>query len=383
MYAEDVELSYRFRAFGYVLKYIPRAVVNCFVCDAADQVKPLQYPNSYLGNLYLRLRYGNYRDRIIGHMMYGAKLFRSPLFDGAKGIVIKNWVRVFNTGTQLIKQNRAKYIYYPFYGLNYEIMRDGLLFETKIINNDRSYPVVTVITRTYHGRGFFLAQAIQSVFNQTYPNIELIVVQDGGSTQQLIISKMLFRAPKSCTIKFIVNEKLGRSAAGNSGLEAASGEFIVFLDDDDLLFSDHIETHMSILLNDNSISASYSVAMEVYTRLDPKVGYVEESFHTPDSFRQVWDYSILRHHNFIPIQSLLFRRDLFDCRGGFDLSLDQLEDWNLWLRYGYGNSFSYIPKTTSLFRVPADPKVRALRHVGIDSAYSFAKQKAEEAIKLY
>ena len=127
---------------------------------------------------------------------------------------------------------------------------------------------------------------------------------------------------------------------------------------------------------------TYSLAYEIHTNFsEDKSRYDETMYFTPAVFRQEWDYSVMEHHNFIPIQSILFRRELYLSRGGFDTGLDQLEDWNLWLRYGFNNQFNYIPKTTSLFRTPANPDTRDDRHLTLHQAYRQAQGRAQSAIK--
>lgn len=384
MYGEDVEFSYRLRSYGYSLRYVPSAVVRHFTYEAPTQIKPLQYGGSTIGNIYIRLRYGNWRDRVFGFSMYALLLLKAPVFEGSKKILIKNAISGVKKIPHFLSNRGKSTAYYPFRKFDYEMIRDGAFYEIKPAPCCLQSPLVTIITRTYEGRGFLLVQAIQSVFNQTYPNIELLIVEDGGDSQQPFVSKMADKSPDGCVVHFISNDKLGRSSAGNVGLAAAKGDFVMFLDDDDLLFSDHLETLMSVLNSDTSLSAAYSLAFEVYTRLDiNNEEYMEESFHTPDIFRQEWDYEVLKDHNFIPIQSILFNRNLYISRGGFDPNLDQLEDWNLWLRYGYRNKFAYVAKTTSLYRVPAELNVRLDRAKILDAAYVEAKLRADAACADY
>ena len=150
----------------------------------------------------------------------------------------------------------------------------------------------------------------------------------------------------------------------------------MFLDDDDLLFPDHVEILIAALLKEEQAVAAYSLAMEVGTVAGHEGRYVEVSHETNAAFKQDFDYETLLDHNYIPIQSILFKRDLYMERGGFETDMSNLEDWNLWLRYAYKNRFCYVPKTTSLFRTPADPKVRLDRHKQLHNAYYIAKSRA-------
>jgi hypothetical protein len=77
----------------------------------------------------------------------------------------------------------------------------------------------------------------------------------------------------------------------------------------------------------------------------------------------------------MPIQAVLFRRELYQAHGGFDPELDQLEDWNLWVRYSLRRDFAMIEKVTSLYRVPARPDHAADRQQVLDDYYAKAVAK--------
>lgn len=376
MYAEDVELSYRFRSYGYALKYAPRATVHHYTYKSAGEIKPTQFGGSTLGNLYLRRRYGQRADWWVGLLQYWRLLRHKPAFPGARRLLLKNLLTLARNRKHFDSGKGEATAYFPFRGFDYEMRRDGAFHEVAPIAPDDA-PLVSVITRTYQGRSMFLKQALQSILNQTYPHIELIIVEDGGEAQRGIVEAVAADAPAGRSLRFLPNPKLGRSAAGNAGLAAATGQYLMFLDDDDLLFADHIETLVGALQNDPQLSAAYALAMEVLTDLHAdKQRYTEAGFGTPALFYQAWDHQLLQTYNFIPIQAILFKRELFEQRGGFDTGLDQLEDWHLWLRYGYRNQFRYVEKTTSLFRSPAHPELRSDRVEKLNEAYEEAKARA-------
>jgi GT2 family glycosyltransferase len=381
MYTEDVELSYRFRSHGYALKYVPSAVVHHYTYESIAQVKPLQYTGSAIGNLYIRLRYGKKSDRLAGWLLYAARFLRPSPFAGAKWQLLKNGYELLPHCAHFLLGKGQESAYFPLHGYDYEMTREGAFWEVQPVPTVDA-PLVTVMTRTYKGRGMFLQQVMQSIFNQTYPAIELIVVEDGGNSQQELVNTLAARSPIGCHVRFIANPKLGRSAAGNTALAAATGKYLMFLDDDDLLFADHIETLVAALSRDTGLSAAYALSTEIHTSVAPSgQHYVETAFDTSNRFRQVWDYATLLDHNFIAIQAILFKRELYLQRGGFDSNLDQLEDWNLWLRYGYGNRFIYVPKTTSLFRSPADYDARVGRVSMLHADYYSAKKGAVDDLK--
>ncbi|MGF6319121.1 glycosyltransferase [Pseudomonas frederiksbergensis] len=381
MYGEDVELSYRFRSYGYRLKYCPSAVVYHYTYEHENHVKPIQYAGSTLANAYIRLRYGRLTDKWGGIVLQLLLFMRPQAYPGSRRDLMRNIAQLTKKASYFLGgKGPDKDAYFPFRGFDYELIRDGAFW--RVGEPLVGQPLVTIVTRTYQKRDEFLRQSIMSVFNQTYRNIELIVVEDGGSTMKALVSEM--QCTEGRRVSFYGLEKVGRSVTGNYGLEVAKGKYCMFLDDDDLLFSDHVEVLVAALLKNDTAVAAYSLAMEVGTVTDDTNGrYTEVSHETHDSFKHEYDYDVLLDHNFIPIQSLLFKRDLYLKRGGFETDMSNLEDWNLWLRYGYENEFCYVPKTTSLFRTPADPKIRLSRHKQLHEAYFVAKNRAMKSCEDY
>ena len=373
MYGEDVELSYRFRSYGYRLKFCPSAVVYHYTYEHENQVKPIQYVGSTAANAYIRLRYGGLVDKIGGVVLQLLLMLRPQVYPGSRLDVMRSVLHLLKKAPHFLKgKGPEKGVSFPFRGFDYEMVREGAFWHvgTPVVES----PLVTIVTRTYRKREEFLRQSIMSVLNQTYRNIELIVVEDGGSTMKSLVEKT--PSVYGLSVRFFGLEKVGRSVTGNHGLEMATGRYCMFLDDDDLLFPDHVEILIAALLKEEQAVAAYSLAMEVGTVAGHEGRYVEVSHETNAAFKQDFDYETLLDHNYIPIQSILFKRDLYMERGGFETDMSNLEDWNLWLRYAYKNRFCYVPKTTSLFRTPADPKVRLDRHKQLHNAYYIAKSRA-------
>ncbi|WP_158958129.1 glycosyltransferase [Pseudomonas sp. PB106] len=380
MYGEDVELSYRFRSYGYQLKYCPSAVVYHYTYEHENHVKPIQFTGSTLANAYLRLRYGDFTDKLGALVLQTALLFRPEVYAGARRDLFGNVGKLLRKAPHFLSgKGSSQEASFPFRGFDYEMIRDGAFWT--IGEPLAEAPLVTIVTRTYRNRNDFLRQAIISVLNQTYPNVELVVVEDGGETMKDLVAE--YQSVEGRPIRFYGMDKVGRSVTGNHGLEMARGTYCMFLDDDDLLFSDHVEVLVAALAKNPESVAAYSLAMEVGTHTAADGRYTEVSHETPSYYKHEYDYDILLDHNFIPIQSLLFQRALYLQRGGFETDMSNLEDWNLWLRYGYGNTFTYVAKTTSLFRTPADPNVRLERHKLLHEAYNLAKDRAAKSCESY
>ena len=379
MYAEDVELSYRFRSAGYILKYCPDAVVEHFSYEEKGHVKPIQYEMSTLGCAYVRLRYGCFTDRVQIVFIYLILLFSKEKYRNSRKALFRNIYKIFVNYGYFRRTKRVREGFYaPFRGIDYDMKRIGGWYEVALPDSDKT---VSIVVRTYKGREALLRQALLSIFNQTYGNVEVIVVEDGGQSMAPLIERVYGRM----NIKYFGLEKVGRSAAGNYGLSKASGAYCMFLDDDDLLFADHVEILVSALNRNEDCAAAYSLTFEMPTLFEgnTKSSYKEKDYRSLKGYCQEFDYQVLLDHNYFPIQSVLFRRSLYSERGGFDESLTYLEDWNLWLRYAYGNRFIYVPKITSLYRVPAAAGESDSRNVLLTKAYAEAKNKAAAAVSEY
>ena len=375
MYCEDVEISYRFRSYGYALKYVPKAVVEHYTYEYAHEVKPMQYLGGIVGNIYIRSRYGNFRDIVEGFKIY-LNLCSKEKNKNYKKILIKNIPLTLVKAACFIFGKGSSNAEYPIRGLDYELQRMGAFYPIHHQLN-KDLPLVSIIIRTYQGRGYLLRQAITSVINQTYTNIEIIVSEDGGEYLKDISDATINRSQTNIALKYISNKKVGRSATGNAGMAAAAGKYMMFLDDDDLLFADHVETLVFALQNGSGLSGAYSLAFEVPTEFDKSnENYEEHGFNTLREMIQEWDYDLLLKRNLFPIQSVLFERRLYEERGGFDITLEYLEDWNLWLRYGHKNTFKFVAKTTSIYRVPYCKKNQDKRNEYMKNAYDESFKKA-------
>lgn len=370
MYGEDVELSYRFRQLGFLLRYCPQAVVWHYSYQNPGEFKATQYLGSIFANFYLRVKYGNFFQILtipflmLGLFFYTIKSHSRYLFPQ----LLKSMFRLAKITPKILIRKPFRKKLFCFSGFDYDFAREGSFFTLKALPKDP--PLVSIITRTYEGRGLFLRQALLSVAHQTYPNIEHLIVQDGGDSLRDVVENISDVTGKA--IQFIAAPKRGRSFAGNMGLHSAAGRWCLFLDDDDLLFSDHIEVLVGALLDHPKSVASYALSLEIETRVFSD-GYREVFYNSPSIFKQDYSYEVLFDHNYIPIQSILFERALFEALGGFKEDLDALEDWNLWLRYAQGNNFIFVPKLTSMYRVPADRISRKKRVNAFSAAYRKAK----------
>jgi glycosyltransferase involved in cell wall biosynthesis len=243
-------------------------------------------------------------------------------------------------------------------------------------NADDGKLLVSMIVRTCAGRGGMLMECLRSIDAQHYRKIEIVVVEDGSAESQARVERFL--ETTDLAVQYHAIEKAGRCVAGNKALEAATGSLLNFLDDDDQLYPNHVGLLEAKLRGRPDLVAVYAQALEVpiaYQSLDPLV-YTEQPGRRfrggPFSLGRLWC------QNYLPIQTVMFRRELFLRHGGFDPELDRLEDWNLWVRYLSTGNAEFIDEVTSCFRVPISPRSQLQRNAEIDAYFALALGKQRE-----
>ncbi len=365
LYGEDVEISYRLRNSGYRLAYVPTARVEHDAFDSSTRSSLLQFQGGVASNIRIRMRYGDHFARIAAPAKVLSLMRRKDL-QSHRAFFAKQ-LREIPSLRKQIPVNERLDIGYPITGWDFELRRDGEDFHLGSALDPDSDQLVSVITRTIARYEIDLIETMTTVANQTYRNIEHVVVMDGipVASDRLRI----FASSLPHPVRFVSLPKVGRSAAGNAGVAAASGSLLMFLDDDDLLFADHVEVLERALRSVPRAAAAYSRSFEATVdRVNGQLG-PEKSLEVPQLHRQAFDFSVLLHHNYMAIQSVLFRRSIFDQRGGLREDLELLEDWNLWIRFAYKQYFIQVPKVTSMYRVIAATGQNERRRRLLSDAY--------------
>lgn len=377
MYAEDVDLSWKVRLEGYKIKYMQSAALTHYCYKEAGEIKPTQYFNSIINNLNLRLKYGNFKDFLRWIKYTGGVLLKETPFKGAKrGLILAGIKNITKMPYYILWRNfdgrrkKLKNFKTTFYRFDYEVTREGAFIKNDIPLKEN--PLVSILVRTC-GRPNVLRQTLISIRNQTYKNIEVVIVEDGKN----ISEKMIKEEFSNLNIKYeATGEKKGRCFVGNSAMELSTGKYLNFLDDDDLFFADHVETLVRALEQNNEYKLAYTSAFESKIEViskEPEYKYIEYEKNLVHN--RTFSRIRMLTMNAFPIQAVMFEKDIYLKYGGLDEELDNLEDWEMWTRYAMQNKYLYVPKTTSIYRVPAKVNDYKERQEEIDSYYQKAQEK--------
>jgi LmbE family N-acetylglucosaminyl deacetylase/glycosyltransferase involved in cell wall biosynthesis len=204
-----------------------------------------------------------------------------------------------------------------------------------------SLPLVSVITRTQN-RADFLRKAIRSVAGQTYPNIELIVVNDGGEEFSKLVQEEALGSIRTFTYQHI-EQQTGRSHAANIGLNHCTGDNIIFLDDDDWFLPEHIESLVHCLQDNTDFIAAYNNIACVH--------FENNQWNTINEYKDDFDANRLAYENYIPIHSILFRKKVIEAGCVFAEEMNTYEDWAFWMKVSQIGSFFHNPILGAMYRV--------------------------------
>ncbi len=209
------------------------------------------------------------------------------------------------------------------------------------ISEVREGPRVSVIVRT-RDRPDLLAEALASLAAQEYRRVEVVLVNDGGDPPVLPSG---FPLP---VVRVDLETNRGRAGAAEAGVAAATGDWVAFLDDDDLAAPEHLAA-LAALVQAPGVRVAYSDAAVAVYELDETAGrWLCRDRRLP--YSRDFDPDILLVDNYIPFNTLLIERKLFAEAGPFDPSLPFFEDWDYLIRLSALTPFHHLRRVTCEYR---------------------------------
>lgn len=200
-------------------------------------------------------------------------------------------------------------------------------------------PTVSVIVRSMDRSS--LTQALDSIAAQTYPAVEVVIVNAKGAAHAPL--------PRRCGPFPIVatagqrRQPLRRAAAANRGLQRAGGALALFLDDDDVLLPDHLQRLVQALQDRADAVAAYAGV---------EMGRDEDGVWQPlHRFDAPFDATRLLFENYLPMHGVLFRRNAATAALRLDEAFDLFEDWDWWLQLAALGPFVHVPGISARYRI--------------------------------
>jgi glycosyltransferase involved in cell wall biosynthesis len=200
---------------------------------------------------------------------------------------------------------------------------------------------LSIVIPVYNGAGF-IAETVKACLNQTYRDFEVVVVNDGSKDNTAAELAQFGDA-----IRVISISNGGVSNARNVGVRASRGEFVAFLDADDIWNPDKLERHLAAMQQFPDVGFSCSNYKVRYQSVDASVHFDQFAndpqlvFDQPMAGDTV--FQVLIRCNFVgTCSNVIARRALLEEAGLFDTSLRQAEDYDLWLRCALRTRFLVV-----------------------------------------
>jgi glycosyltransferase involved in cell wall biosynthesis len=207
-------------------------------------------------------------------------------------------------------------------------------------------PLVSIIVPAYN-QGHYLAEAIRSCLDQTYPAFELLVVDDGSTDN----TREVAQGFGDSRVKYFYQENRGLSAARNTGMNNSRGDLLTFLDSDDRFLPQKLERLVPLFANDPDLGFAAGQAILI----DQDGSILDRPFESslPEPLEN------LALGNPFHVGSAMVSRRWQEKIGFFDETLRSYEDWDYWLRLAIaGAGMKTIRQPVSMYRFHPDQMTR-------------------------
>lgn len=225
-------------------------------------------------------------------------------------------------------------------------------------------PLVTAVITTYKRKPEIVKRALDSIVGQTYENIEIYVVNDYPTDQNLVeeLGKMVKASAGHRSVHYVVVEKNGGACrARNIALDKAAGEYFACLDDDDEWLPEKVELQVQALEKQSDAVIAYCNAIIRYA----DQGKENVRFAATQNEGDIY-FEQIGNNNIGSCSFPMFRTEVLKEVGGFDVSMPALQDWELYLRILKKYKATYVHKPVAIYyfydgeRISAHPENRTI-----------------------
>lgn len=222
-----------------------------------------------------------------------------------------------------------------------DIFRTQIKKEIHVISKEYTLPFISICIPTYN-RANYLKEAIESALNQNYGKYEIIIVDDGSTDN----TKEVVDKFDSSKIRYIFKKNSGAPDTRNRCIKEAKGNYILWLDSDDLLVENIIQKYVHTLLN-------YPLADVVYGELK-SFGHSDHHYKYHDWYNKKDDMiGFLYKGSPMPNGGSLIKKEVYGKIGGYNASFKRAHDYEFWARLALADKFAckYLPEITYLYRI--------------------------------
>jgi glycosyltransferase involved in cell wall biosynthesis len=212
-------------------------------------------------------------------------------------------------------------------------------------------PLVTVAICTYNGERYLTA-TLDSVLAQTYPNMEVVIVDDGSCDSTISIIKQY--AEHDSRIRWFSRENAGLPASRNYAFAQAQGEWIAIIDQDDLCYPERLARQVAVATAHPSAGLVFCNTHYIDSE-GRNLGNHLSSFNLPDSFipRKLAANLLLSKGCYVDSEACFIRRTTVNRLGPLDESLRYACDYDYFIRAGFEVDFAYTSDTLAAWRIHA------------------------------
>ncbi len=213
-----------------------------------------------------------------------------------------------------------------------------------------SKPLVSVIIPAYNCADH-ITESVESALAQDYPNKEIIIIDDGSTDNTLNVL-----SPFAGKIIVIQQQNAGSAAARNTGIKAAKGEFVAFLDSDDLWFPGKLSLQLGYMISNPSIGLVYHAwgvwEPDQQGKYSPlSIPTLPQDKFAIDADKSGWIYEKLFSDSIIHTTSAMIRRELIEKAGLFDEELRKGQDYEYWFRISRYTQVRKLQAVLSVYRI--------------------------------
>lgn len=233
-------------------------------------------------------------------------------------------------------------------------------------------PLISVVVPTYN-RAHLILDSLNSVYQQSYRPLDLIVVDDGSTDDTVTVVRdwMGAIASEDFSVRYVCQSNQGGNPARNRGIEAAKGTLVAFLDSDDIWHPEKLMKQAAVLLADEKMGGIYCGLQHVFI----ESGVVQTP--SPRAYlRGDLLYQMLVHDVTAPTSTYMVRAIAFEQMGCFDEQLQARQDWDMWIRLASRYEIGVVPEVLVDFREHSGDRTATNPQKEIDAYHAIMEKYA-------